>query len=198
VIRPLDDAELSAAAHLAAAAFREDPGFAHLLPDDAQRRYRLPSLIEAILRVDAALGGRVMGAFDEGALVGMSSILPAGIRNPGLLDWLKRAPGLSWLLADPAAILRMLALVEAMERLRPADDDYLHLLAVHPATQGRGIGAALLRDALKSENAVYLETFTKENAAWYETRGFELRLTVSSPARPAFWTMRRNPAFSKK
>jgi GNAT superfamily N-acetyltransferase len=203
VIRPLDDAGLTAAAHLAAAAFREDPGFSHLIPDDAKRRYRLPALIEAILRVDAALGGRVMGAFDEGALVGMSSLLPAGVRNPGPLDWLKRARGLTWLLSDPAALLRTLALVGAMERLRPKDDDYLHLLAVHPATQGRGIGAALLRDALKTENAVYLETFTKENAAWYEARGFEVRLAFSSPVRPAFWTLRhardaKNPAFSQK
>jgi len=191
VIRALTGDELAAAAHLAAAAFREDPGFSHLIPDDAQRRYRLPSLIEAILRVDAKLGGKVMGAFDDGALVGVSSTLPAGTPNPGLADWLKRARGLTWLLADPAALLRTLALASALERLRPAGDDYLHLLAVHPATQGRGIGAALLRDALKSKNGLYLETFTSQNAAWYEARGFTRRLEAASPVRPTFWTLRR-------
>jgi GNAT superfamily N-acetyltransferase len=194
VIRALDAAEIAAAAHLAAAAFREDPGFSHLIPDDAARRHRLPSLLEAILRVDAASGGRVLGAFDDGALVGMSSVLPAGTRNPALGDWLRHARGLSWLLADPAALLRTLALGNAVERLRPATDDYLHLLAVHPATQGRGIGAALLRDALKPGNAVYLETFTPENAAWYEARGFSRRHEVLSPTRPPFWTLRRTPA----
>jgi ribosomal protein S18 acetylase RimI-like enzyme len=191
VIRELSNEEIPAAAHLAAAAFREDPGFSHILPDDAGRRRRLPSLIEAILRVDAAAGGRVKGAFDGDALVGMSSVLPAGAPNPGFFAWLRRWRGLSWMLKDPAAILRSLALVGAMERRRPPKLDYLHLLAVHPATQGRGIGAALIRDALKSENGVYLETFAAENAAWYEARGFSTVAIVSSPVRPTFWTLKR-------
>lgn len=200
MIRPLEPEELASAAHLAAAALREDPAFAHILPDDALRRHRLPSLMEALLRVDAAAGGLVRGAFDEGALVGVSSVIPAGTPNPRKRDWLRHSRGIAWLARDPAALLRLLALVDAMERLRPAGDDYLHLIAVHPATQGRGIGAALLRDALKTGNAVYLETFTKENVSWYEARGFEVRLAVTSPARPAFWTLRRaqNPSFSKK
>lgn len=194
MIRPLDDGELSTAAHLAAAAFREDPGFSYILPDDAARRLKLPSLIEAILRVDAAAGGRVQGAFDDGALVGASSTLTAGTPNPTLGRWIKQARGLSWLLGDPAALLRALALADAVERLRPAGDDYLHLLAVHPATQGRGIGAALLRDALKHGRPLYLETFTAENASWYEARGFTRRIEVASASRPTFWMLQRVPA----
>jgi GNAT superfamily N-acetyltransferase len=192
VIRELAGEELTAAAHLAAAAFREDPGFSYLLPDDAARRWRLPSLIEAIWRVYAAAGGRVKGAFDGDALVGMSSVLPAGAPDPGFLAWLRRWRSLAWMLKDPAAILRSLALVHAMEERRPPDTDYLHLLAVHPATQGRGIGAALLRDALKSTIPLYLETFTAENAAWYEKLGFQPLAVVSSPVRPTFWIFKRD------
>jgi GNAT superfamily N-acetyltransferase len=178
---------------LAAAAFRDDPGFSHLIPDDAARRWRLPSLIEALLRVDAAAGGRVRGAFDEDALVGISASMPSGARSPRLLDWLRNWRGLSWMLKDPGAILRSLALVQALERLRPASADYLHLLAVHPATQGRGVGAALLRDVLKSGKPLYLETFTPGNVAWYEARGFKRLTEVVSPVRPTFWTLRRAP-----
>ncbi len=191
MIRALSESELAAAAHLAAAAFREDPGFAHVIPDHALRRWRLPSLIEALLRVDAAAGGRATGAFDEGALVGVAAVLPAGAPNARLRDWLKHGRGLLWLVKDPAAILRALALVDAVARMRPAGDDYLRLLAVHPAAQGRGVGAALLRDALKSGKPLSLETFTPENAAWYEARGFQRRAEVRSPSRPAFWTLRR-------
>ena len=191
MIRVLSSGEIAAASHLAAAAFREDPGFSHLIPGDAARRHRLPSLIEAMLRVDAAAGGRVSGAFDDDALVGVSSLLPAGATAPRLRDWLRHWRGLSWLLRDPSAILRSLALLGAVERLRPRSADYLRLLAVHPATQGRGIGAALVRDALKSGSALYLETFTPANVAWYQARGFRLLAEANSPVRPTFWTLRR-------
>lgn len=191
MIRDLEKAELPLAGALAAAAFRDDPGFSHLIPDDAKRRLRLPSLIEALLSVDQASGGRVRGAFDDGALVGVSATMPVGAKNPDLADWLLRWRGLSWLAADPAAVLRCLAMVEAIESLRPADHDYLHLLAVHPTAQGRGVGGALVNDALKSGRPLYLETFTPENAAWYESLGFKRRAEVVSPTRPVFWTFQR-------
>jgi ribosomal protein S18 acetylase RimI-like enzyme len=194
VIRTLEESEIPAAAHLAAAAFREDPGFSHLLPDDAVRRWRLPSMLEAMFRVDVAYGGQVRGAFDDGALVGIAATTPGGAPKPGLLDWLKHLRGLAWMIRDPAAILRSLALVDAIERLHPRDADYLHLLAVHPARQGRGVGAALVRDVQKSEKSVYLETFTPENVAWYEARGFKRLAEVNSPVRPTFWTfIRKKP-----
>jgi len=193
VIRELAEAEYPAAAALAAAAFREDPGFAHILPDDAERRHRLPSIFEALLRVDAAAGGRVVGAFDEGALVGVSSTLRAGVENPAIPDWIKHLPTLAWLVRKPAASLRALSLIHAVEERRTSASDYLHLLAVHPATQGRGIGAALINETIKSaRHSIYLETFTESNLAWYEARGFKLLMEVISPVRPTFWTFRRS------
>lgn len=192
MIRELTEDEFPEAAALVAAAFREDPGFAHIIPDDAERRLRLPSIFEALLRVDAAAGGRVSGAFDEGALVGVTSVLPDGIENPVIPDWIKHLPGLAWLLARPAALLRALALIHAVEERRTSQSDYLHILAVHPATQGRGIGAALVNAAIKSaRHSIYLETFTESNRAWYEARGFKFLMEIRSPTRPTFWTMRR-------
>ena len=86
----------------------------------------------------------------------------------------------------------------------PKDDAYLHLciaaradflvtgdkdlLAVHPAAQGRGVGAALLNATPK---VLHLETFEKTNVDWYVNRGFRLTGEVRSPVRPTFWALRR-------
>jgi GNAT superfamily N-acetyltransferase len=190
VIRELRRDELAGAGELLGAAFRDDPAFAHILPDDAARRRRLPSLLTAMLRVDAARGGSVRGAFDGSALVGAASVMPAGGAEPALSAWFAHAPSLAWLLADPAGLLRALGLARAVARLRPRQPRYLHLLGVHPACQGRGVGAALLKHAFEG-GPLYLETFLAANAAWYEARGMERLMEARSADRPTFWTLRR-------
>lgn len=189
MIRVLGPDELPAAAALAAAAFREDPGFSYVFPDDAARRARLPALLRALLRVDRAAGGSVSGAFDGDALVGVSSLLPAGVAEPGLARWLSAVALSPVLFADPAGLLRGADLARAIGALRPVSTPYLHLMAVHPACQGRGVGAALLRNALK-DGALYLETFAPENRAWYAARGLKETAEIRGGQRPSFWTFR--------
>jgi len=191
VIRTLSENEIPAASRLAAEAFREDPGFSHILPDGALRRRRLASLLEAMFRVDAASGGRLAGSFENGALAGIVATLPSGAPNPRLRDWLAHWRILAWMVTDPPAILRALTMVEALERQRPEGADYLHVLAVDPAAQGRGVGAALVRNVLKSEKSVYLETCTPKNVAWYEAQGFKRLAEMRSPVTPTFWTFIR-------
>lgn len=190
MIRALERSELSAADALLAAAFREDPAFAHILPDDAERRRRLPSLLAAMLAVDAASGARVLGAYDGDALSGVACLLPAGSREPQLWAWAPHAASLGWPLAGPASLLRALALSGSTARLRPKDARYLHLLGVHPACQGRGVGAALLKECLGG-GTLYLETFLPANAAWYEARGLRLVMEARSNERPTFWALRK-------
>lgn len=189
MIRALGFDELPAAAALAADAFRDDPGFAYIIPDFAARRARLSVLLRALLRTDLAAGGRLSGAFDGDALVGLSSLLPAGVRVPGLTAWLRSVALCPSLFADPSALLRGAEVALAMAPLRPAAFPYLHLMAVHPACQGRGVGAALLRDALK-DGSLYLETFAPENRSWYAGRGLKETAEVRGAARPPFWTFR--------
>ena len=190
MIRTLGAEELPAAAALAAAAFREDAGFSHIIPGDAARRWRLPSILEAMLNIDVACGGLVSGAFDEGALVGIASVLPPGACEVDLADWTRELPRLGWLAFSPATLLRAMGIRRAIESVRPKTLDYLNLLAVHPAAQGRGVGAALLNAAPK---ALYHETFEEKNAGWYQARGFRLMSEVQSPVRPTFWALVRRP-----
>lgn len=189
MIRPLTRREVPAAAELAAAAFREDPGFRFIIPDDAQRRGRLSALLAASLRIDLAAGAAVKGAFDGDALVGLSSLRRQGGRDPGLWAWLRHVPGLWWLYADPAMLLRGVLVARALEPLRPRDRGYLHLLAVHPACHGRGVGAALLKDAL-STGPLHLETFEPANRKWYAARGLKEIAETRAPGLPPFWTFR--------
>ena len=188
MIRALRENEFSEAAALAAAAFREDAGFSYITPDDALRRWRLPSMLEALLRADAACGGCVSGAFDEGALIGVSSVLPPNAPEPDLADWTRELPRLGWLALDPAALLRAMGIRRAMKSIRPKTLSCLNLLAVHPAVQGRGVGAALLKAATKP---LCLETFDAKTAEWFGKRGFRVTCEIRSPVRPTFWTLRR-------
>lgn len=189
MIRALARRELRAAAALVAAAFREDPGFRFLIPDDAKRRSRLPALFAASLRIDLDAGASVQGAFDGGELVGVSSVRGPGGGDPGLLAWLWHVPSLWWLYADPAMLLRGVLVARAIEPLRPKDRGYLHLLAVHPACHGRGVGAALLKDALGS-GPLHLETFEPANRKWYASRGLKEIAETRAPGLPPFWTFR--------
>lgn len=189
MIRPLRREELRAAAELAAAAFREDPGFRFIIPGDAGRRRRLPALLLASLRIDLDAGAAVKGAFDGDALVGLSSVRGPEGRDPGLLSWLWHVPGLWWLYADPAMLLRGVLMARAIEPLRPQDRSYLHLLAVHPACSGRGVGAALLKDALAS-GPLHLETFEPQNRRWYAARGLKEIAEKRAAGVPPFWAFR--------
>jgi predicted N-acetyltransferase YhbS len=71
---------------------------------------------------------------------------------------------------------------------------YLDTLAVAPASQGRGLGGALLRRGLEraGDLPVFLHTVKPENVPYYSRFGFDVvdtaRLVEDGP--PA-WTMRR-------
>jgi ribosomal protein S18 acetylase RimI-like enzyme len=189
MIRALRRDELEAAGALVAAAFREDPGFRFILPDDARRRRRLPALFTASLRIDFDAGALLRGAFDGDALAGVSSRRPAGLERSGLFSWLRHLPELWWLYLDPGMLLRGVLVARAIEPLRPADRAYLHVLAVHPACHGRGVGAALLKEALAA-GPLHLETFEPANRRYYAARGLTETAEVRPAAIPPFWTFR--------
>lgn len=189
MIRRLSPSELPAAAALAAAAFREDPGLAFVIPDDAQRRRLLPALFAASIAVDLRAGARVLGAYEDGALVGLSSWRATGQETPGLSAWLPHAPSLWRLYADPRRVLRAALLTRTARSPLLKGRGRARLLAVHPTCAGRGVGAALLADML-SEGPLYLETFEPASRRWCAARGLTELAERRAAGVPPFWAFR--------
>lgn len=86
---------------------------------------------------------------------------------------------------------------EATACLRPTDHVWhLATVGVAPASQGRGLGRAVLEPGLKAAKdqgyAAYLETSSPSNVAFYEGLGFEVTGSVSLPDNgPKVWAMLR-------
>ncbi|MDU8944931.1 GNAT family N-acetyltransferase [Ovoidimarina sediminis] len=87
-------------------------------------------------------------------------------------------------------------LLEACEPFRPKHDYWeLELLAVDPACQGQGLGAALLAHGLgicdRAGQPVYLESSNPANLSIYRRHGFECLAEVQLPGTPKRFPMLR-------
>jgi len=83
--------------------------------------------------------------------------------------------------------------------LVPAQAWYLTIVGVHPAAQGRGIGAQLIRptliEATQAGAYCYLETFTPRTVAFYERLGFARLAQFEEPTTQApYAIMVRDPS----
>jgi ribosomal protein S18 acetylase RimI-like enzyme len=88
------------------------------------------------------------------------------------------------------------AVFEKLAHYHPKEQHwYLPLIAVDPAHQGRGHGAALLQDTLRrcdqEHVAAYLESTNPANIALYQRHGFELRGAVQVGSSPPLFPMLR-------
>ena len=170
------------------AAFWDDPLYTWLYPEELTRPQALRDNLAFTLERAYEVGH--VETTDDGAAV-------------AVWTW----PGVA-LLEDPAPFV---ALLErwAPERVEPAlagmaacsthtssADAVLHLVAVEPAVQGRGVAAALLRPTLEELDAAgtpaYLESSNERNLSFYRRGGFEVLGEVSVPGDgPVMRPMRR-------
>ncbi|NNC54991.1 MAG: GNAT family N-acetyltransferase [Pseudomonadales bacterium] len=73
---------------------------------------------------------------------------------------------------------------------------YLHAIGTTLASQGRGLGSALLKQGLLACDAkhmpAYLESSNEKNNPLYERHGFEVETELKLPeGGPSIWTMKR-------
>lgn len=178
VIVPLAEADIPAAALLAARAFNRDPAFVFPIPDAAKRLRLTTPLFAAILRAYLPHDGVFA---TQGDLEGIAIGLPPGGE---VADAEMAAAGFGQVVeAWGAEIFAPLgSFLEALHvtrmRLMPMPHWYLLILAVEPARQRQGIGGAMLRhiQSLAAAAGVpfYLETDVPGNVGYYEGHGFRV------------------------
>jgi ribosomal protein S18 acetylase RimI-like enzyme len=181
-------------------AFRDDPMWVFIAPDEAERRRALRPVWDAVIR-DALLFGEV---WTVPGITGVASwISPGRLRST---FWRTLRTGF----AVPRAMryLRGEARRRAdavwghedalHEQAMPGPHWYLELLGVAPESQGQGIGSILLAPVLERADAAglpcYLETERERNVAFYRKQGFEVLTAGPVPGHGLMvWTMARGP-----
>jgi GNAT superfamily N-acetyltransferase len=182
--RPSDRDAVIATAY---AAFRADPGWAHLFGDDYDR---LVGPFVTVLFDQRVAMGSAWVSEDVSAIALWD---PPGTAEPAHDD-----PG--WLAyeqtAGPVAWDRLNDYDTAVHAVKDTGPFwYLGILATHPAHQGQGLASAVMAPVLQQADAdrlpCCLETSTPQNRAFYQRRGFTQAVQVDLPGAPTTWWLTR-------
>ena len=172
--------DIDACASVLATAFQEDPGTVLFEPDDARRAAIMPRFFRAFVMASLDEDGDLVVSGDpvEGIACWFGpdqhSPSPDAMGRSGFGDVLEYA--------GPDASQRLLAMVGELdaqhERLTDGRHLRLDFLGVTPASQGSGIGSALIEHGHRWADNLgipcYLDTFTQENVRYYRRRGYEM------------------------
>jgi ribosomal protein S18 acetylase RimI-like enzyme len=178
-------------------AFADDVMFDWFLRTDARRDAARARFFRFVI-ANMAVG---VGRIERPASGGAAAVwLPFEAVGPTPLPMLIRAAPTMLNATGFGRALRLLALMEDMDKHHPMDRPhaYLWFLGVARAAQGRGIGSRLLKvatDRLDTQRLpAYLETQTERNVALYKRHGFEvISEHRPQPSAPLLWSMWREP-----
>jgi ribosomal protein S18 acetylase RimI-like enzyme len=170
-------------------AFSSDPPSRWAWPD--ARQY-----LEAFSRFARAFGGSAIAlgtAHYYADFSGVALWLPPGVAPD--------EASLVQVIQDTVAAAQkdvMFTMFEQMEAYHPGEPHWhLPLIGVDPASQGRGIGAALLRHVLeqcdRQQVLAYLEATSPQNVPLYERHGFEALGSIQVADAPPIVPMVRKP-----
>ena len=99
----------------------------------------------------------------------------------------------------PEILDDLTAVFEQMAAFHPHDEPcwYLPMIAADPGFVGRGLGAAILKQALRRCDAdsliAYLESSNPRNMSLYERHGFEAIGRIQAGSSPTLYPMIRRP-----
>jgi GNAT superfamily N-acetyltransferase len=100
--------------------------------------------------------------------------------------------------AEPGHMDDLMATFAKMEQCHPREAHwYLAQIGVEPSTQGKGLGAELMRHAVarcdREKALAYLESGNKRNIPLYQRFGFEVMGEIQVGAAPPLTPMLRRP-----
>ena len=188
-IRSASPDEIAQATSGIVAAFITDPIARFAWPSPHDYLSAMPQATREFGTPSFEHGGACVSADFCGAALWM----PPGVHPDGeLLERVFRES------AKPEHLDDLLATFEKMSQWHPDEPHwYLPMIGVEPNSQGKGLGAALLRYALArcdAEGALaYLESSNPRNISLYERHGFEVMGEIQIGAAPLVTPMLRRP-----
>lgn len=211
----LTASQLGLLARVLTDALDDDPAYRFLFPEAAQRQRGLYDFFASNLHMHLPFRCTHVLTAQDGELIGGVTVRPpGGLRvSPRVLVLRGLVPFA--LRQGRGPLLRLFWLKEAYEALearssRGEPHFHVHMMAIAPALQGRGLGARLLATALRRSadagslrHPTVLTTHRPANVAFYARAGFEVveerniappgaaAYTVWSLARPAAWSLTR-------
>ncbi len=193
-IRDLRADETQSAVELLARGMRDNPLHVAAFGEDLELcRRSLTSMFAAMFRVFAAQ--RPICALDDGPIVAVTGVAPAGACQPTALQRLRIMP--TMFAMGPRRGLRVAKWLDVWAR-HDLDRPHSHLgpLAVDAHLQGQGLGSRLMEHytaRLDSAGELgYLETDKRANVAFYERHGYVVTGEADVIGVPN-WFMVRDP-----
>lgn len=191
-LNPLD--QLHAAKALALA-FQDDPGARYIF-DETERAKALPTMFAPMVAYGLAHGAvQVVGEPARAVAIWLPPEKPApdpeSLGNMGMGEAVA-----GWSTAARERSDQLVGYLESTRaRLMSGPHARLFFLGVEPASQGIGLGAALIEPMLRTfheRNVVcYLETLKESNVGFYERRGFRVLEESTLPETSVrVWAMR--------
>lgn len=200
----LEQSKIAESSEVAASAFKFDPVFNYLTPDDPALQFQALTWLTHQLM---AYCRQYEYTYTTPDLAGVAAWLPPGEFPSDLLSQLKIVLQLQLYLLPVKAgwsqVGRWMNVLQATEKAHQQDMGdspcwYLGLMLVHPKKQGQGVGSRLLRPILQrasdEDMPCYVVTFTEQAVRFYQKNGFEIaQKQTFAPNSPPFWTLTRNP-----
>ena len=200
LISPIRPDQIPSAARAMAKAFANAPRYTFLLPDDAQRRAKLPWVWGATVRACVHSGGVVHVAHDGSGsgVLGVAIWDSPNQRRYGGLTLLRSGLWAAPVRLGIPAWRRRRALGPVLAALKPPYPCwYLNGIGVEPSGQGTGLGSALITHMLARIDelalSAFLDTSAPHNLGYYERFGFRVTAEAELPNRVPVWGMTRRP-----